>query len=76
MVRARVTVRVNTRVQRWSLATESLYQIFISKILIFEIVYENWRILAVNREMNATFMAFLHSAIWTVHNCKTQRNLH
>ena len=29
--------------QRWFLATESLSQIFMFKILISEIVYENWR---------------------------------
>ena len=44
--------------QRWFLATESLSQIFISKILISEIVYENWRALAVIREINATLWTF------------------
>ena len=39
--------------QRWFLATKSLSQIFISKILIYEIVCESWRILAVNHEINA-----------------------
>ena len=46
------------RPQRWFLATESLSQIFISKILISEIVYENWRALAVIREINATSWRF------------------
>ena len=46
------------RQQRWFLATESLSQIFISKILISEIVYENWRVLAVIREINATLWPF------------------
>ena len=39
--------------QRWFLATESLSQIFVSKILISEIVYENWRVLAVIHDINA-----------------------
>ena len=46
------------RLQHWFLATKSLSQIFISKILIFEIVYENWRVLAVNHEINATLWPF------------------
>ena len=40
-------------------------QIFISKILISGIVYENWRVLAVICETNATLWPFcVHSAIW------------
>ena len=54
-----------TSKQCWFLAKESLSQIFISRILISEIVYENWRVLAIIGEINTTLGPFctLRSAL-------------
>ena len=61
--------------QRWFLTTESLSQIFISKILISEVVYENWRVLAVICEINATLSPFC-TLRFGLRKWKNQRNLH